>query len=74
MYWVPSPAMPEFFNGVLQKKSTNYTLSQGKVICSDHRLLWRDSFRGVDCVRQHKMSLYCTILLLLLSLLSNEPS
>jgi len=48
--WVQSPAAQQFFNPGLQK-IINIKVPSVRVIviCSCHRLLWRDSDKGVDC-------------------------
>jgi len=45
---VQSPAIPAIFQPRIAKKLTRLTSVRVIVICSDHRFLWQDSFKGVD--------------------------
>jgi len=40
--------MPTIFNPRWQKELTMVSSVRVIIVCSDHRLLWRDSFKGVD--------------------------
>jgi len=45
---IPSSLSQEFFNPGLQKRNNMAPSVRIIVICSTHRLLWRDSYKGVD--------------------------
>jgi len=52
--------MPAIFQPRIAKKNQQGTFGQG-----GHKLIWRDSYKGVGCA-ETSMSLYCTRLLLLI--------
>jgi len=44
---IPGPPCQQFFNPGLQKKINKALSVRVIVICSDHKHLWRDSYKGV---------------------------
>jgi len=45
---VQSPPYQQFFKPLVAKNQNKAPSGRVIVICNDHRLLWRDSYKGVD--------------------------
>jgi len=65
---IPSRPCQQFFNPGLQKKINKALSVRVIVICSDHRVLWRDSCKGVDRALKPDESILHKIIIIIINL------